>query len=82
MLYCRIYVAGKTVINSKSNVKEMYFIRSGTVEVHNNEADENKLGEPVLFLPKYSYFGDYQILYNLKSNLDFKTLESDKKGGN
>lgn len=26
-----------------------------------------------MFLPKYSYFGDYQILLNLKSNLIYKT---------
>lgn len=25
-------------------------------------------------MPKFSYFGDYQILYNLKSNIVFKTL--------
>ncbi len=30
---------------------------------------------PELYLPKFSYFGDYHILYNLKSNLVFKTLE-------
>ena len=26
-----------------------------------------------MYLPKYSYFGDYQILLNLKSNLEFRT---------
>lgn len=25
-------------------------------------------------MPKFSYFGDYQILFNLKSNIIFKTL--------
>ena len=73
-MYCRIYTPGKTVISYKSNVKEMYFIRQGLVEVFNNENDEVEKDKPILYLPKYSYFGDYQILYNLKSNLVFKTL--------
>jgi hypothetical protein len=73
-MYCRIYTPGKTVISYKSNVKEMYFIRQGLVEVFNNENDEIEKDKPILYLPKYSYFGDYQILYNLKSNLVFKTL--------
>ena len=52
----------------------MYFIRIGLVEIFNNENDEIDKEKPVLFLPKYSYFGDYHILCNLKSNLVFKTL--------
>ena len=52
----------------------MYFIRQGLVEVYNNENDEVQKEKPILYLPKYSYFGDYQILYNLKSNIVFKTL--------
>jgi signal-transduction protein with cAMP-binding, CBS, and nucleotidyltransferase domain len=84
-MYCRIYTPGKTVISYKSNVKEMYFIRQGLVEVYNNENDEVDKEKPILYLPKYSYFGDYQILYNLKSNILFKTLAhtpEDKKNGN
>ena len=73
-MYCRIYTPGKTVIAYKSNVKEMYFIRQGLVEVYNNENDEIHKEKPILYLPKNSYFGDYQILYNLKSNIVFKTL--------
>ena len=83
-MYCRIYTPGKTVISFKSNVKEMYFIRQGLVEVFNNENDEFEKDKPILYLPKYSYFGDYQILNSLKSNIVFKTLANtpdDKKGG-
>ena len=82
-MYCRIYTPGKTVISYKSNVKEMYFIRQGLVEVFNNENDEENKEKPILYLPKYSYFGDYQILNSLKSNIVFKTLANtpdDKKG--
>lgn len=69
-----MYTPGKNVISYKSNFKEMYFIRQGLVEVYNNENDENEKEKPILYLPKFSYFGDYQILYNLKSNIVFKTL--------
>lgn len=83
-MYCRIYTPGKVVISYKSNVKEMYFIRQGLVEVFNNENDENQKEKPILYLPKFSYFGDYQILSNLKSNIVFKTLspnnEDDRSG--
>ena len=51
-LYCRIYGPGKTVISYKSNVKEMYFIRQGLIEVFNNENDELQKDKPILFLPK------------------------------
>ena len=46
------------------------------VEVYNNDHDEleTKKNKPILYLPKYSYFGDYQILHNLKSNIIFRTL--------
>lgn len=30
--------------------------------------------QPILYLPKFSYFGDYQILHNLKSNLNYYTM--------
>jgi len=99
-MLCRIYIPGKTVISYKSNVKEMYFIRQGLVEVFNNEGDDKEIKEmkrnqslpsyikqkPILYLPKYSYFGDFQILFDLKSNLVYKTLDSlnkdeDKKKG-
>jgi len=62
----------------------MYFIRQGLVEVYNNENDEKVKEKPILYLPKFSYFGDYQILYNLKSNIVFRTLahsNEDKKNG-
>lgn len=64
------------MIGYKSEVKELYFIRQGIVEIFNNENDEKKekKDQAIMYLPKFSYFGDYQILYNLKSNIVFKTL--------
>ena len=75
-MFCRIMSPGKIVLNYKSNVKEMYFIRQGIVEIQNNENDSVCQDKPILYLPKYSYFGDYQILMDLKSNLVIKTLDA------
>ena len=55
----------------------MFFIRQGIVQVFNNDNDEKVPGKTILYLPKYSYFGDYQILCKLKSNLVFKTISRD-----
>jgi hypothetical protein len=68
-LLCRIFTPGRVVIGYKANVKEMYFIRQGLVEVFNNEIDDKEIKnkehvrgnkqKPILYLPKYSYFGDF-----------------------
>jgi len=73
-MFCQIFIPGKTVINYKVNVKEIYLTKQGTVECFNNDKDELMTNEPIMYLPKYSYFGDYQILKPLKSNIIFKSL--------
>lgn len=79
-MFCRIFQQNKVVISYKSNVKEMFFIRQGIVQVFNNDNDEISPDQPkpILYLPKYSYFGDYQILCKLKSNLVFRTLSKEQ----
>lgn len=80
-LSCRISPPDKTIIGYKSVVKDLYFIREGMVQVHNNPDDEldNKRNQPIFYLPKYSYFGDYHIFYNLRANLIFSTLKYDEE---
>lgn len=92
-MLCRFYMHDMSVISYKTNVKEMYFIKQGYIQVFNNQKDDprqvyngrdyykntvtndlqdidaqpktrninkNKNAlEPVLYLPKYSYFGDF-----------------------
>ena len=77
-MYCRIYQQNRIVVAYKANLKEMYFIKQGMVQVHNNEMDANYPRKPILYLPKFAYFGDYNILHNLKSNLVFKTLSGER----
>lgn len=40
----------------------------------NDSRDEKFANKPILYLPKCSYFGDWQILHSLRSNLVFKTM--------
>jgi hypothetical protein len=79
-MLCRFYMYDMCVIGYKTNVKEMYFIKQGYLEVYNNEKDDKTYNEnkedksendrynictikrqqdPLLYLPKYSYFGDF-----------------------
>ena len=39
-MFCRIYQQNRTVISYKSNVKVLYFIKQGIVEVFNNDNDQ------------------------------------------
>jgi len=48
--------------------RELYFIREGAVGIY----DANGKG-PYVILPKYSFFGDYQVLFELKSVYNYKT---------
>lgn len=73
-MYVRIYPVDTQIIAYKTHVKEMFFVRKGLVEVYNNSKDEMYPNKPIVYLPKYSYFGDWQILHGLKSNLIFKTM--------
>lgn len=81
-MFCQISIPGKAVINYKSSVKEMFFIRQGIVECFNDRNDELIENLPIFYLPKLSYFGDYQILKSLKSNIVMRTLQQSKSFGN
>ena len=39
-MLCRFYMHNMSVISYKTNVKEMYFIKQGYIEVYNNENDD------------------------------------------
>ena len=50
-MFCRLFPHSKPVISYKSNVKDLYFIREGIVEVFNNDNDECIKDMAVLYLP-------------------------------
>ena len=51
-LLCRITTQGKVIISYKSQVKELFFIRQGIVEIYNNEADDIDVEKPKRILAK------------------------------
>ena len=63
-LYSRIYLPGNEIIQYGDTFPEMYMIQEGIVVLSlKGIGAENDF----FILPTYSYFGDFQILYDLKS---------------
>jgi signal-transduction protein with cAMP-binding, CBS, and nucleotidyltransferase domain len=62
-MYCRIYEPGKQIVNYGQKFTEFYFITKGTVSLY-----EKNGVYPFLLLPTYSYFGVYQIMFDLRAN--------------
>ena len=72
-LYSRIYLPGNDIIQYGEDFPELYMIQEGIVILSlKGIGPDNEF----FILPTYSYFGDYQILYNLKSQILFKSGES------
>ncbi|CDW76539.1 cation channel family protein [Stylonychia lemnae] len=70
-MYCRIYQPEATIVPYGSKFSEIYFIREGGVRMFNKFRIQD-----FMFLPQYQIFGDYQILYDLKSNIVFQTAKN------
>ena len=70
-MYCRFYEPDQIIIPYGQRFNEMYFIIKGGVSLYNKYMIHD-----FMFLPQYSFFGDYQILYDLKTNIVFKTASS------
>lgn len=66
-MYCRIYEPGKTIVAYGQNITEMYFISKGNVIFF----DETGV-TPFLQLPQFSFFGEYQMMFNLRANYTIK----------
>ena len=58
-LFVRTERPGKVLIPYYQKVEEISFIRQGVVEVYNNINDSVVEGRPVLYLPKYAYYGEF-----------------------
>lgn len=66
-MYCRIYEPGKTIITYGQKFNEMYFITKGTVMIY-----DQKGVIPFLQLPLHSFFGEYQLMFDLRANFVVK----------
>jgi len=68
-LYCRVFIANQTMVKRGEHFSELYMIFQGQVTISYSQKDVNEY----FSLYSSTYFGDYQILHELKSNLVFKT---------
>ena len=66
-LYARNQPPNQQLAAPGRKMEEFYFISEGYVSVNGP-----RIMQPFLILPQYSYLGDYQILFNLKSTFSFK----------
>jgi hypothetical protein len=66
-MYCRIYEPGKTIVQHGQKFSEMYFVTRGAAVLY-----DQKGVTPFLQLPQYSFFGEYQLMFDLRSNFVVK----------
>ena len=74
-MYVRIFEPGKYLVNYGEKLSEIYFITQGSVVFY-----DQKGVTPFLQLPKYSFFGDYQILFDLRANYSIKVTGKEEYG--
>lgn len=73
-LYCRIYIPKSEIIKHGETFPELYLIYKGIVILSlRGVSKENEF----FVLPTYSYFGDFQILMNLRSQIVYKSGENE-----
>lgn len=68
-LYCRIYIPNTAIIKYGETFPELYLIHKGIVVLSLNGVSKQ---DEFFILPTNSFFGDYQILYNLRSQFIYK----------
>jgi len=68
-LYCRVFIANQTIIKKGEHFSELYLIFQGSVTLSLHKKDEHEYFR----LYSTNYFGDYQILLNLRSSECYKS---------
>ena len=71
-MYARRYKNNEDVIWHGQKFEEIFFILNGTVDMYSIEHKH------FMILPPKAVFGDYGILFNLKSNIIFKTQSGEQ----
>lgn len=72
-IYSRLYLPRNDIIHIGDNFRELMMIQQGCVNLFVRYKDEAIDHDYQFFtLPTFSYFGDYQLLYNLKSQINFR----------
>ena len=65
-LYARVHRPGKTIQSARKEAAEVVLIQSGQVDMYTMDGAS---GTRFMVLPAHSIFNDYQLLFNLKSNI-------------
>ena len=72
-MYCRIFEPDKIIVNFNKSVDEVYFIKQGQVRVFDKTGSND-----FLILPQKSWFGDFQVILQLRSSFCFRAYEGDQ----
>lgn len=59
-LECQIFLPGMNIVDRGEEFDALYLIEEGIVAV-----TLHKYGQPIAYLPRFSFFGDYQIFLNI-----------------
>jgi len=71
-MFCQICFPNVKIVEVGKEVFSMYFIYKGSVTVNTEDGTE------LTVLPSGSFFGDYQVLFGLKSNFEFISHPDDE----
>jgi hypothetical protein len=69
-LYCRIFMPGSDIVHKGDKLPELYLIYKGQVHLAVDPMDAE--GTTFFILPTHSYFGDYQLILNLRSQFVYR----------
>jgi hypothetical protein len=72
-LHARVFQPGQEILKPGKKVHEVFFIVEGQVAICENQG----LQEPFCILPRYSYFGEYEVLYNEPAEYNMRALGSE-----
>lgn len=76
-IYSRLYLPENMIIDQGESFSEFIMIQEGVVSLQLRVLGHDPRSEQEFFiLPTFSYFGDYQILFDLKSQIIYKAKEN------
>ena len=76
-IYSKIFLSDHVILDQGERFNELLMIQEGNVSC-SLRLDPNDMEsmQEFFILPTYSYFGDYQILFDLKSQITYKNISS------
>jgi len=75
-IYSKLYLPDNEIVAYGDTFEEMVMIQSGIVYLNLRLSNDPINEQEFFILPTYSYFGDYQILFDLRSQITYKAGES------